>query len=338
MSYFDLKNMDKMSEEQKAQINEFLKAYPQLQMQDKMETSRQLNTPASQELGKKKLSLDIDHAQTILVDDDFDPIGIEQQQREEAAQAPKPLRPLGTMKISEQFGEPQQSFESEEQIKYKEQREVQQEQERKDADAADLRRRLEEKSEPTRKAFSAVGKVHPVVARMRQSLGMQDIETTETLKFHGVSYEMKRLMREDLGKASSLASVRTVDDVVNLRSSVETAIVAFSVISIDGVSVADVFEVPFKRGSNDVLTSRERKDKGSQLLFEFLISAPSEITDALITFYEQCFPTIPMSDTVLALCPEAGCEYKALIQPNDTRYCPYHGQALRSESTLPNPS
>lgn len=145
--------------------------------------------------------------------------------------------------------------------------------------------------------------------------------------------------------ATALASARSLDDLSNLRSNIESAIVAFSTRKIDGINTEDAFEVPqvefsLRTGKDEPLSLVERQGKGSHLMYEFLVDAPTELTETLITFYEQKFPQLSLLDKqrVFALCPVQDCQYKAIINVVDTRYCIYHGKELKKEGDLPNPS
>lgn len=311
MTFFDARSVERMSPDQRKQYDAFMKAYPHLNMQPKMETSRQLNTPVAQEMQKQ-------------AEDDFDPTKIEQEQM--APVPPRPPRPLGEMKV-----DPTSYISS-----FAEGSQAQQQQEA--AQAAISPPKMPPK-------FSPRGKKHPIVQKMRQSLGLDSLEKPDEIEIAGVMYEMHRLMREDIGKATALASFRSSDEIGNIRANIETAIVAYSVKKIDSVKTEDVFEVPYREmkmrtGTEGPLSPKEREDKGAHLFFEFLIDSPSELTDTLVTFYEQTFPQVTLleKNRTVALCPEADCQHKSIINELDVRYCPFHGKQLKKEGDLPNPS
>jgi hypothetical protein len=330
-----------MTPEQQAQYQEFLKAYPQLA--SKMDTSRQMNTPLVEAVKKgevegRPLPLNrdgsVNHA-AIRDDDEMPDVdAIEAEQK-----APRPFRdrPLGTMQISPQ----------------EETRSIERADEERDRRLKERMRRerdeegYEEPPRPPKQKkgeFSPVGKRHPVLQRVRQSLGMGELEHSETITLHGINYALRRLTREGIAKAVSLATYK-VEDESMLRSYIETAIIAHATATIDGVELTEVFDVPLReyssaKGREDVLSMEQRRSRAAREMFDLLIDGPSELTDALVVFYEQHFPAMNFlpEGTSLALCPASGCAYKAIVPVSEDRYCPIHGDKLHKEEALPNPS
>jgi len=329
MTLYDTKKLDKLSPEQKAQYQEFLKAFPHLA--SKMDTSRQLNTPVAQALKEGKP----------VNDDDLDLHGIEQEQRAAAAMPVTP-KPIGEVRIDNQRAS---MLSLDQENKIQEER-LKQRLLKEQDEAAERIRRGEAPKVPPKEfsKFSPIGKKHPVLQRMRASLGMDELEKSETITVQGISYSLTRLTREDIAKVVSVASLHNADE-INVRTYMETAIVAYAVKKIDGMAIADVFEIPYHElkittGKDTPLREKERQDKGAQMFFEFLVTSPTEMTDTLVTFYEQNFPPVSLvgGESLLALCPEENCNYKAIIAVGSDRYCPHHGKPLRGEDTLPNPS
>lgn len=327
MTFIDSKNLHKLPPEQRKQFEELLKAYPQVNMNSKMETARELNTPAAQEL-KKSIRPSI---QTSVAEDELDLATIHEQQ--ETQQAPNSPNVLGEMRV-----DPAQS-------NYQSIRETDKAEEayrRRENPAAPAPSKEEPKKKTTK--FSPIGKKHPVMLKMRQSLGLDDLERPVPVIVSGVEYELHRLNRSDIIKASALASLRSNDD-VQLKSNIESALIAYGIKKIDKVPVEDVFEVPYREvkystGREEELAPTERQSKGHQLLFEFLIDSPTEITEILVVHYEQNFQPLNLlnDEQTMALCPEANCRHRAITAKDDTRFCPYHGSELKKESQLPNPS
>jgi hypothetical protein len=303
-----------------------------------MDTSRQLNTPLVQAVKAGEVPSD---------EEGLDLEGIELKQREIDFAPVKP-KPIGEMRIDGATSK--QSLDQE--AKLKEERQRQKMLRRQAEDEEEIaRERYGEEAPVQKKAaskappkFSPAGKKHPVLQRLRASLGLDDLEHSQSITLQGIKYTCKRLTREEIAKVISIATFHNADE-ANVRAYMETAIIAYSVKSIDDTEVADVFEVPFhtmkmSTGRDTPLNSKERQDKGAQMFFEFLVNSPTEVTETLVTFYEQNFPPVSMVDgeSTLALCPTANCGYKAIIALGAERFCPHHGKPLRSEETLPNPS
>lgn len=347
MTFFDPRHPDRMTAEQQKQYNEFLKAYPQLA--SKMDTSRELNTPLVQAAsrgevqGKPLPTLQdgsVNYAE-LRDDEDFPDLeAIEAQQKQ-----PQRFhdRPLGTMQIAEEPAAKDDDRERRFKDRLRAEREA--------SPPPRVPPRtppssFEEPPPPPKKKvkFSPVGKRHPVLQRMRDSLGMEELERREGIEIQGVTYTMSRLVREEITKSVAMATTKAETDAV-LRSHIETAIVSFAVREIDGIETAEVFEVPahdysLAKDREAPLTVEERKARGAKLLFDFLTEGPTELTESLLTFYDQNYPPVNLlsADTSLALCPASGCSYRAIIPSKAVRFCPYHGDELRREETLPNPS
>ena len=356
MTFFDPNRMDKLSNDQRAQYQEFLKAYPHLQ--NKMETSRQLNTPLVQAVQRGE----VQGQQMPPPDDDApDLAAIDREQRaDDYLRDPSKAKPIAAMNIDSKRAS-MQSLEQEDKQKEQRMRERLRRQREEEA-REDAAERLaddgqepdaprppkasaaapESKKKPPK--FSPVGKRHPVLQKMRQSLGMEEMEKPVSITIQGVKYTMRRLMREDIGHAISLGTARSTDE-ATLRTLMETAIVAYSVREIDDTPLYDVFDVPFRQmklssGQEEPLSTKEREEKGAHFMFGFLVDSPTELTDTLVVFYEQNFPPVSLTDgsTSLALCPVSNCSYKSIVNNDQTRFCPHHGKELRKEGSLPNPS
>jgi len=354
MTFFDPRHPERMTADQQKQYNEFLKAYPQLA--SKMDTSRELNTPLVQaasrgEVQGKPLPTfadgSVNYAELRDDEDDFPNLeAIEAQQKQQPQRFRD--RPLGTMNIAEEPPEPSLKQDAERERHFREK--LRAEREAPTPPRVPPSRTpppsFEEPPPPPKKKvkFSPVGKRHPVLQRMRESLGMEELERRESIEIQGVTYTMSRLVREEITKSVAMATAKAETDAV-LRSHIETAIVAFSVREIDGVETPEVFEVPahdysLAKDREAPLTVDERKARGAKLLFDFLTEGPTELTESLLTFYDQNYPPVNLlsADTSLALCPASGCNYRAIIPSKAVRFCPLHGDELRREETLPNPS
>jgi len=350
MSLIDMKNLDKLPPEQKKQFEQLLEAFPQVKMQSKMETSRELNTPASQEMKKKPTP----PAPRSPDEDTIDYGEIERQQKEQQSYVPE-ASSIGQIQIDPgktNFRSLQEVDKDEDEYKRRNELLDEEEARKAEAEKANVIANSGQRPPPPppppiqpkpQTNFSPVGKKHPIIQKMRASLGLEELEIPFIAEIRDIKYTMKRLMRQDFIKATALASLRSTDE-MNLNSNIQASLVAFAITKIDDVSVADAFEIPtsdisIHTGKMEKLTPTEREDRGHQELFEFLIDSPTELVDTLVVLYEQHFSTISYlsAGTMLTLCPEANCQYKAITGKNEKKFCPHHGKELRAEGDLPNP-
>jgi hypothetical protein len=213
---------------------------------------------------------------------------------------------------------------------------------------SDKQKKENELKEKVKKAqgapkFSTKGKVHPVLSRVRNSLGMDSYEKPFVAVVGGVSYELCRLKREEIIQATSLASMKSKGE-AEIRGNVEVAVIAYAVAKIDGVALSEVFEVPhkdFRYATKRVenLTESERHEMAAVAFFDFIKEAPNELTETLVSYYEQQYPPLSLleKDKTTALCPAENCQHKMIIGRQENRFCPQHGQALVKEDSLENP-
>jgi len=321
MTTFDLQHLDQLSPEQRQQFDQLLDQFPQLA--SKMDTARQLNTPgaAQRQAPPPPPRPSIDQ---VLDYRDFE------QPAAPPRQPPVDIPKIQIDPANNMFG----SFTpEEEQPKDKAPK----------AKAPAPKPQEPSVQPPEIRGFSPQGKLHPVLAKLRTTLGMTGLKPPYVVSVGGMLYEMHALARGEVSRASVMAAMASLND-QEFKYKIENAITAFAVDKIDGVPTADVFQVPTSRvddvGVTIQLLTYERRELGAQQLFDFLDQSPSELTDTLAQHYNQEFPPLELieKDKKTARCGAPNCQYTRIIPLGDDSYCPYHGVKLADEDALPNPS
>jgi hypothetical protein len=317
-------DFSKMSPEEQKQFQSLLQKFPELR--SKMDTARELNT------GTNPFDAPAEDDGTL----DFE--AIEKEQREAEA---KPVAPthLGAVTI-----DPESDFGSKSLVSKEEQAELEHKQraeyEKRHAKDQPKPKPAEAPKQPE---FHTEGKLHPVLVRARKTLGMDVPETKTVVTVGDVNYTMRRLDRDEVIKATSLATLNCATD-LELRGNIEAAIISYSVREMDGVLTEDVFEVPREEYSpllkrSAMLSGPERHDRAAKKFFAFLKEAPNELNTTLVAYYEQEFPALNLfgKGHTQGYCPAPECQFKAVIDKGVKRYCPLHGGVLVPEEALPNP-
>lgn len=190
--------------------------------------------------------------------------------------------------------------------------------------------------------FSPTGKQHPVLKKLRASLGMGAYQKPFVAEIGGLKYEMIPLSRDAMTQAIALAAMSSLND-TEFQANQDVAIIAFSVQKIDSVPLVEIFSVSDEDVSLDgkkvTLTRQQQKDQAANLFFHELKDSPPELAEALINFYQQEFPPRQLlgDNKVTAFCPEANCNYQRILDQEEDGFCPYHGTELAKETDLPNP-
>lgn len=322
--YFDLKDLGKLSSEQKAKFESMLSQFPELQ--NKLDISRQLNTGSVESTEKIASAASNTTKPANSTVDEMDFSALEQEQK--ITQKGRDGTPhLGTVKINP--ADVQASFDRKAE-----------EQERREEESV----QKQPANAPVKPKFSTAGKEHPALTRIKMALKMDQTETFST-DLNGSVYVMKKLNKEEVIKASSMAQLKSVQMTeAEIKGNVECALLARSLVSIDGVPTPDLFGTPAEqydltKKAMRPSSAEERLDNTIPDVFNFFKEAPSELVDTLVLLYDQNFPAIDMlHDSELALCPSLGCQYKAVLPKGQERYCPVHGKKLTGESKLENPS
>lgn len=308
MGVIDLENFDKLPPEMQEQFAELLKQHPHLDSKLKS-PAHELNTPTK--LAEADDENQIDYSNMSL-DDIPQP------------QTTRPKTP--TLRFQREYDEEAEAEKVEAEVKKTQQQ-------KKEAP----------QPQPEYVAnFSPVGKQHPVLKKLRASLGMGVYQKPFLAEVGGLVYEMLPLSRDTMTQAVTLAATNSLND-TEFRANQDVAIIAFSVQKIDQVPMVEVFSIADHdieaKGTKIPLTMLQRKEKAANLFFHELKDSPPELADALISYYQQEFPPKSLlgENKITAYCPEANCTYQRILEENEDGYCPFHGAQLAKESELPNP-
>lgn len=335
MPMLDLKNLDKLPPEHRAQFDALLDQYPHLK--SKMDTSRELNTPTR--LEEKNFI-----KPTEGVADELDYSNFSVPQPDVRSQPNKDMLPKLNVNPRES------SFSSLEQEDEKEVPVAPHSKEAKDAEDArqeQLRQKRVKESlaagqPPEIANFSTAGKTHPVLTKLRATVGLRSVQEPLVFNVGGCKYSMRPLDRGNLADAT-LLTMTTASNPMLYESYLESAIIAFSVVAIDSVPLYDVFSIPkedIEDGKRVQLTQLQREEQAAKALFTELMRSPNELIEALGVHYQQAFPPLSLlgEGKVKFMCPVADCLQSRIEDYNAVCYCPVHGEKMAREDLIPNPS
>ena len=338
MSLIDLKNLDKLTPEQKAQFNSLLEQFPHIE--SKMETSRELNTPTRIEDSKyvkptpaAQVNDEVDYSNFNITS----PLQEAQPETTNKDRLPK----MKVNALESSFS----SFETEEEVRKPSPKEEQEREEkrREHIKQQQIRAGVEAGQPLEVASFRPEGKVHPVLQKMRATLGMRSVQKPVEVNIGGCVYGMRALDRMSLANATLLAVTTTTANAL-YESNLESAIVAFSVVTIDSVPLYDIFSIPTEDGAvgeePSPLTREQREQKAAEAFYMELLKNPNELTEALGIYYQQEFPPLNLMGAGKAkfLCPVENCLQSRIAEYDVVCYCPMHGTQMARETDLPNPS
>ncbi len=302
MSMIDLKNLDKLSKDQREQFDALLDQFPHLN--SKMESSRELNTPTKIE------NTEMDYS-NFMGDDAYVPVS--------KSDLPK-------LNINEN-----QSFLT----SFDKKEENVQAQEKEEAQRVKAAVNAGQPREVA--TFSPEGKVHPILQKLRATVGLRSVQEPTVINIGGCDYSLKALDRNSAAHATVLAAT-TTNNAMLYDTNLETAIIAFSVVAIDGVPLFDIFSISQEVNGNK-LTHMQREEKASEAFYVELLKSPNELVEALSIYYQQQFPSLNLLGEGRAkfLCPVGNCLQSRITEFDATCYCPVHGEKMAREDLLPNP-
>jgi hypothetical protein len=333
MTMIDLKNLDKLSPEQRTHFQALLDTFPHLE--SKMVTARELNTPTKIEADKTTVNFKSPEAPK---PDDNELDYSNFMPSENPIERPINKEAIPSLKIDPKNSNFFQSFETEEEKKTPEQVEA----EKETREEQQVKTRMASGQPREVATFKTEGKAHPVLQKFRASLGMRSTQPPSILTLGGCDYHVKALDRTGVANAVFLA-VTTTSQQALYDTKLETAIIAYAVVAIDKVPLADIFNIASEEvipsGETVVIDKGRRADLATQAFYQELLASPNEIVESLSTFYQQEFPQLSLlgEGKVRYLCPEANCMHSRIADVNTTWYCPQHGVILASEGNLPNP-
>jgi len=331
MAMIDIKNLDKLTDAQKQQFNALLEQFPHLD--SKMETSRELNTPTKLENEKAfiqpnhRMDEELDYSNFMAVP--VVPVTSSQ---------PKPDMP--TLKVNPNnniFASLETATVDEKDLPENKDRNEQIRQKR-------IQAAINAGQEPEIASFNPEGKVHPILQKLRATVGMRSVQKPVIVNVGGCRYGLRPLDRLAISQATTLALTTTTNPTI-YQANLEAAIIAYSIVEIDNAPIADVFSISKYEETTDgsqptvPLTQLRRDEMAADALYMELLKSPTELVDALSTYYQQEFPPL---DLMLAgkakfMCPVGNCLQTRIGDLDEVYYCPIHGDRMAREDRLPNP-
>jgi hypothetical protein len=178
---------------------------------------------------------------------------------------------------------------------------------------------------------------------MRATLGLRSVRPPVVVSLGGCSYSLKPLDRSAATLATMLAA-STSTSAPLYQTNLEVALVAYSVVAIDGVPLTDIFAVPREEtleGSETPapMTHLRREELAAEAFYAELLASPNELVEGLGTYYQQEFPALNLVGAGKAkfLCPAADCLQSRISDAGTDCFCPVHGIKMAMEDMLPNP-
>lgn len=328
MAMIDITKLDKLTPEQRDQFNNLLAQFPHLD--SKMDTSRELNTPTKRELDAipqpRSFTEELDYSSFLVPDVPM-----------ETGSYKKNEMPSIKVNPEESF---LKSFDKEEQKveASKEQQKDVREQVKKTAESLGIK--------PEIASFSPEGKTHPILQKMRASVGLRSVQLPKVADVGGCKYGMRALDRQGLVNASVLTR-ETTNQVSLYETNLEVAILSFSIVEIDGAPLRDIFSIPEQDMVLDQdgksrlveISRMDRDERAARFFYIELLKSPNELTEALSIYYQQEFPALELIGRERAkfMCPVENCLQVRIAEKGTVCYCSEHGEQMAQEGDLPNP-
>ena len=330
MTMIDITNLDKLTPEQKNQFTALLDQFPHLG--SIMESARELNTPSKMEDTTKyiqppmEMAEEMDYSSFLPSSDDV---------------KSTPNRDsIPTMKVNYETS-PFRSLEQPEEQKplTKAEEEVRKDQRQKQRVQAAVAA-----GQPLEIAkFSPTGKTHPVLQKLRATVGLRSVREPVVVNLGGCNYSLRPLDRSHITQATMLAATTTSNSLL-YQTNLEVAIVAYSVVAIDGVPTVDIFSIPMEEyvpeeERSTPMNELRREEKAAEALYAELLSSPNELVEGLGIYYQQEFPPLNLMGSGKAkfLCPAPQCLQSRITDSDADCFCPVHGEKMAREDQLPNP-
>jgi hypothetical protein len=211
----DIKNLDKLTPAQRAQFNSLLEQFPQLE--SKMDTSRELNTPTKQEQAPApQINEEMDYSNFMSPSIQEKPLEINKEN-------------LPSLKFEESpsFG----SLDREEDKPLTKEEKAAKEERVKQAR---VKAAVAAGQAPEVASFSPEGKVHPILTKLRATVGLRSVQKPIIVNVGGCNYSMRPLDRGAISNATALAMSTTTNPIL-YQTTLESALVAYSIVAIDNV-------------------------------------------------------------------------------------------------------
>ena len=326
MTMIDISNLDKLTPEQRSQFNTLLEQFPHLG--SKMETARELNTPTKME-ETKYVQPNAQAAEEMDYSNFMTPMDTPRSTWKDGDLPKLKVNPDASSFTSIEQEEPKIEENDVEQKERKQKQRVQ---------AA-----IAAGQPPEIAGFRTEGKTHPVLQKMRATVGLRSVQAPIVVSLGGCNYSMRPLDRSNVTQATFLA-MTTTDNSLLYQTNLEVAIIAYSVVAIDGVPMVDIFsipkeEIPLGETKSVVMNHLRREERAAEAFYIELLRSPNELIESLGIYYQQEFPPINLIGAGKSkfLCPAADCMQSRIADRDATCFCPIHGEKMEREDMLPNP-
>jgi hypothetical protein len=315
----DLKNLDKLTPEQRTHFDALLEQFPHI----KSKAGDKLNTPTKQELDPND---DLSYGgisspmpEGIKHEEEIDYSSFQVPKAEPVERNPEDF---STIKVNEKSS---LSLDQPPIVK--------------EEDKVEVKPLVAPPVEEKAPNFSTEGKIHPVLLKMRAALGSRTGQLPVEVEIGGCIYGLQALDREAVANAISLAMSNTTNQTL-YDANLETSIIASSIATIDKVPLIDLFSIPEKYEDGKIILNKQRKIMAAQYMFIELLASPNELVETLGIYYQQHFPALSLLEGHLGkfMCPVANCLQFRIADKGSDNYCPAHGDKMTEEDDLPNPS
>jgi len=322
MAMLDIKNLEKLTPDQRAQFDALLSQFPHLE--SKMDTTRELNTPTKAEQ---------DAPQPSITDNEIDYSNFIPAAPVERGVKKSELPNLVVNELESPF----RSIEQEQEIRKPTAEETAKKEEA--IRQQKIKAAMAAGQPPEVAKFNPEGKTHPVLQKMRATVGLRSVQEPVIVNVGGCDYSLRPLDRRNVTNATVLAMTMTNNPVL-YETNLENAIIAYSVVAIDGVPVVDVFSISVVDLEGNPLNRLRREEMAAEALYTELAESPNELIEALGIYYQQEFPPLNLIGAGKAkyLCPAPKCLQSRIADLDATCYCPVHGEKMAREDQIPNPS
>lgn len=323
----DISNLDKLSPEKKAQFNALLEQFPHLD--SKMETARELNTPTKDEMKfvvpPTQRGEEMDY--TNFLPNTEKNIDVPKRDNLPSIKVDPKSSKLSFDVVEEEKKPRSREDESEHAEQIQKQR---------------IKKAVAAGQYPEIAGFNPEGKTHPILQKLRATVGLRSSQKPITVNIGGCNYSIRAVDRMNMANATALAVSVTTNPVL-YQTNIESAIVAYSVVAIDGVPLPEIFSIPTENvidGKLQSVTFLQREEMAAEAFCTELMQSPNELTEALSIYYQQNFPILSLLGEGKSkfICPVGECLQSRVDNWDIICYCPVHGEKMVREELLPNPS
>jgi len=324
MTMIDIKNLEHLTAQQREQFNNLLNQFPHLD--SKMDTSRELNTPSKTDAEPQFITPPTQLTEELDYSNFMAPIPPPVNSR--------PRDAIPSIKVNAKDS----SFKSLEQEEERPRTQDEEANYQKEVKQNRVRAAVASGQPPEIAKFNTEGKTHPILQKMRATVGLRSLQKPTVVNVGGCNYSMRPLDRMAVTNATALAMTTTSNPVL-YQSYLESALVAYAIVEIDGVPVVDIFSIPHEDVDKKHINIERQKELAAEAMYAELMASPNELVESLSTHYQQEFPVLNLLGEGKAkfMCPEASCLQTRIVDADAVCYCPIHGDKMAREDMIPNP-